>query len=155
MRLTSDRGATRGFVTPQLADLRRPSTHPADRIEIEDRRPVLLLVEDHDSTLSALRRLFTRLGWDVRSAITVSEALTLLTLEPEWIVLDLMLPDGDGLAVLREARSAGSSAKVVVTTGIEDPRRLEDARRHLPDAFLRKPMEFGELLRALNLRHEE
>ena len=154
MRIASDHRATRQFVTPEPADLRRPWTHPADRIEIEDRRPLLLLVEDHDSTLSALRRLFTRLGWDVRSAMSVSEALAMLALEPEWIVLDLMLPDGDGLAVLREARSAGSSAKVIVTTGIEDPRRLEDARRHLPDAFLRKPMEFGQLLRALNLQHE-
>jgi CheY-like chemotaxis protein len=128
------------------------SSSPAGTGGLEDRKPLLLLVEDDDSTLSALRKLFTRLGWDVRSAMTVSEALAMLVLEPEMIVLDLMLPDGDGLAVLRKVRSEGSSARVVVATGVEDRRRLEEVRRHLPDALLRKPMEFDDLIRALNLR---
>jgi CheY-like chemotaxis protein len=148
---TDDRESPDRFPSEPL-EFGSPLGDPSEAIG--GRRPSLLVVEDDDSTLSALRRLFTRLGWDVHSAMTVSEALELLVLEPEGIVLDLMLPDGDGLAVLRKVRSAGFSAKVVVTTGVEDPRRLEDARRHLPDALLRKPMEFGELLRALNLRHE-
>jgi two-component system OmpR family response regulator len=125
-----------------------PSSDPVG--QVEGRKPLLLLVEDDDSTQSALRRLFTRLGWDVRSATTVSEGLAMLEFEPDGIVLDIMLPDGDGLAVLREVRSLGSSARVVVTTGVDDWRRLEEIRRHLPDALLRKPLEFEQLIQALS-----
>jgi CheY-like chemotaxis protein len=150
VELTSDPRKARESLTPGPIKAGPSSGHPVDKIK--GRKPLLLLVEDDDSTRSALRKLFARLGWDVRSAMTVSDALTMLALEPEGIVLDLMLPDGDGLAVLRRVRSAGSSAKVVVTTGIDDPRRLDEVRRHLPDALLRKPMKFDDLVRALNVK---
>ena len=62
--------------------------------------------------------------------MTVAGGLALLDLKPEAIVLDLMLPDGDGLDVLRKVRSerlrrSGSSSP----PGIEDRDRLEEIRR--------------------------
>jgi DNA-binding response OmpR family regulator len=115
----------------------------------ESARPRLLLVEDDWSTHTALRKILVKLGWEVHSAMTVSGGLALLHLNPQAIILDLMLPDGDGMDVLRRVRDENHPAKVAVTTGIEDRARLEEIRRLAPDALLRKPLELKDLLRVL------
>ncbi len=91
---------------------------------IEQAKRRLLLIEDDWRTHSALRKIFSRLGWEVHSAMTVSGGLALLSLKPEAVLLDLMLPDGDGEAVLRQVRSDCLETKIIVTTGIEDYARL-------------------------------
>ncbi len=114
-------------------------------------RPRLLLIEDDWRTHSALRKILSRLGWEVHSAMTVSSGLALLDLRPEAVILDLMLPDGDGVAVLRKLRSEHPEIRVAVTTGVEDRARLEEIRGLQPDALLRKPLELSELLAALGI----
>ena len=109
----------------------------------------VLLVEDDWRTHSALRKILTKLGWEVYSAMTVSGGLALLHLRPQAIILDMMLPDGDGIDVLRQVRAEQQAAKVAVTTGIEDLARLEEIRQLAPDAMLRKPLELDDLLRVL------
>jgi DNA-binding response OmpR family regulator len=112
------------------------------------RRHVLLLVEDHETTRRTLAKLLSRRGWDVQSASTVGEGLALLDAEPECIVLDLMLPDGEGELVLRRVREAGLRTRVAVTTGEGDEARLEAVRRLGADALLRKPIALDDLYRA-------
>ena len=76
-----------------------------------------------------------RLGWEVHSAMTVSGGLALLDLRPDAVILDLMLPDGDGMEVLRKVRAEKLETKVAVTTGIEDrvsARRDPQARSPTP-----------------------
>ena len=114
-------------------------------------RPRLLLVEDDWRTHSALRKILGKLGWEVHSAMTVSGGLALLGLKPDAIVLDLMLPDGDGAAVLRKVRSERLPIKVAVTTGVDDGERLDEIRRLAPDALLRKPMDLKDLLQILGI----
>jgi two-component system OmpR family response regulator len=115
----------------------------------EPQKPRLLLVEDDWRTQSALRKILTKLGWEVHSAMTVSGGLALLHLKPQAIILDMMLPDGDGIDVLRQVRAESQAVKVAVTTGIEDRARLEEIRKLAPDALLRKPLDLEDLLRAL------
>ena len=109
----------------------------------------LLLVEDDWRTHSALRKILTKLGWEVHSAMTVSGGLALLHLKPDAIILDMMLPDGDGIEVLRQIRAENHEAMVAVTTGIEDRSRLQQIRDLSPDALLRKPLDLEDLLRVL------
>ena len=59
---------------------------------------------------------------------------------PHWVVLDLMLPDGDGVAVLQEIREKKLPVKVAVVTGSSDPERLDPVMKLKPDAFLQKPV---------------
>jgi DNA-binding response OmpR family regulator len=115
----------------------------------ETPRPLVLLVEDDWRTHSALRKILIKMGWEVHSAMTVSGGLALLHLKPQAIILDMMLPDGDGVEVLRQVRAENHPAKVAVTTGIEDRARLEEIRKLAPDAVLRKPLELDDLLRVL------
>ncbi len=119
-------------------------------LEDEPVKRRLLLIEDDWRTHSALRKIFSRLGWEVHSAMTVAGGLALLGMKPEAVLLDLMLPDGDGAAVIRQVRLDCLETKIIVTTGIEDRRRLEDVRGLQPDAVLRKPLELNDLLRLLD-----
>jgi CheY-like chemotaxis protein len=139
-----------------------PSSCPSHspRLELQDRiqdrpdprapaRPLLLLVEDDRATSKALRGIFDRRGWDVLHAATVAEALSLLSADPKCVILDLMLPDGDGLTVLKKIRSENLPIRVVVTTGSNDPARIRAVSALRPEVFLGKPVSLHDLLAGL------
>ncbi len=77
----------------------------------------VLLVEDSATLATAYGRILTGAGFDVRTVSSGAQALEELDRLPSVIALDLGLPDMDGMAILREVRSRGSSAGVVVITG--------------------------------------
>jgi len=110
----------------------------------------LLVVEDDRTTSSALLAIFHRRGWEVLAAGSLAEAMPLLASSPDYLILDLMLPDGDGMLVLERIRADSLSIRVVVTTGSSD-QRLDAIARLRPDAFLRKPVCLPELLRGLGV----
>lgn len=110
----------------------------------------VLIIEDDESTHTALRYLFRQRGAEVTIATTLAEARDALrTGMPDAIVLDLMLPDGNGVDILRDLRAAGSDVKVVVTTGMADPERMQSLVSLHPHAILRKPIDFAGLLRTI------
>lgn len=94
-----------------------------------------------------MRRIFSRKGWEVLSASTVAEGLARLEPAPDCLLLDLMLPDGDGEAVLRRVREAGLATRVIVVTGVGEEGRLDRLRDLAPEAVLIKPIDLGEVLR--------
>ena len=107
----------------------------------------LLIVEDDAETRDALRSTYTRSGWEVREAETVAEALAMLDTEPEpcCLVLDLILPDGDGTAVLERVRARGLESRVAVCTGSVDLAQLRAVALLRPDAMLPKPIRLPEV----------
>ena len=114
---------------------------------MDKRRHMLLIVEDHDATRRTLARLMSLRGWEVQVASTLAEGIDLLDNEPEWLILDLMLPDGEGESVLRRIKEAKLTTRVAVTTAEGDEGRLEAVRRLGPEAVLCKPISFEELCR--------
>lgn len=106
----------------------------------------MLLVEDDPATSKALSAICRRRGWDVRVAATLEETWPILTEKPDVVVLDLMLPDGDGLDILSRVREDNLPTRVVVTTGSHDPERLHAVLALEPDLFLTKPINLQELL---------
>jgi len=111
-------------------------------------RRLILIVEDNAVTRRALQALFKSRGWAVSVAETVAEGLAQLDPPPDVIVLDLMLPDGDGEEVLREVRSRRLLSRVAITTAISDSERLDALSGLAPDAVLHKPAKFDEILMA-------
>jgi two-component system response regulator TctD len=93
----------------------------------------------------ALERIYSRQGWAVDVAGSVTEAFDLLRRCPDFVILDLMLPDGDGTEVLRAIRAAGLPIRVVVTTGLDDRARNEAVHSLGPDLFLLKPIALSDL----------
>ena len=81
----------------------------------------------------------------------MAEAMPLLEQRPDWVLLDLMLPDGCGSQVLRKARDDGGASKVCVITGC-GPEKLEEVRAMGPELVLKKPVEVERLVAALTAR---
>lgn len=105
-----------------------------------------LIVEDDRVSRRALELLARASGHETRSAATVAEALDQLEAwAPDCVVLDLMLPDGSGAAVLRRVRTAGLPVRVAVASGAFGP-VLDEAESLRPDALLRKPMDPARLI---------
>lgn len=111
----------------------------------------LLLVEDHSPTRTAMRRILAMRGWEVVEAGTIAEGLAGLDPPPRCLVLDLMLPDGDGETILRKVRMEEMPTRVVVNTGTNDPARLTEVSYLRPDALLQKPIDVEGLCRECDL----
>lgn len=78
----------------------------------------VLLVEDDLAVAHAIERLLKANDFKVSVADTATTALEAVrTLRPDLLVLDLGLPDGDGLNVLRTLRQDGDATRVVVLSG--------------------------------------
>ena len=107
------------------------------------------MVEDDLVSASALSTILGRRGYVVAHATTVAVALSLLDPPPDTIILDLMLPDGDGEAVLQAVRAARVPTRVVVTTAMNEGDRLTAVRALGPDVLLQKPIDLASLLRAM------
>ncbi len=75
----------------------------------------VLVVEDDEFLVNAYRTKFTKNGFDVHFAEDGLEALKILaTLHPNVILLDLMLPNMDGFAVLEEIKKKPNLSKIPV-----------------------------------------
>ena len=109
--------------------------------------PRLLLVEDETKTRESVAEGLRLEGWTVTTAADGGEASGVLEREAfDLIVLDWMLPDRDGLAVLRETRVRGVQTPVLMLTarGAVDDRVL--GLETGADDYLAKPFAFVELL---------
>lgn len=147
-----DRGAERSArFTCVVSDAPLRDDPEPQTVTIATPKPRLLLVEDDPSTANALRSIFTRRGWDVETGSTVHDALALLEPVPNSVILDLGLPDGDGLEVLKAIRDKGLSVRVAVTTGVSDSARLKVVADLEPDIVLSKPVDLPELLEILGI----
>ena len=110
-------------------------------------RPLSLIVEDHAPTRRAMARLLGQIGWDVVAAGTIAEGIAALDRHPVILILDLMLPDGDGEEILRRVREAGLPTRIAITTATGDSDRLDAVRRLGPVDLLPKPVSFDEVCR--------
>jgi len=100
----------------------------------------VLIVDDHPLTREALASLLSTNGFEVvGQAAGGAEAIDLAgTLRPDLIVLDLTMPDMDGLAALPQLRGSAPAAEVVVLTASEDDGNLLAAIRGGAAGYLLK-----------------
>jgi DNA-binding response OmpR family regulator len=76
----------------------------------------MLVVDDDVTASELLRRVFAGMRVDVVVAHTVAEGLRLLATVPDFIVLDVALPDGEGRILLDHVRRSGLPSRVAVTS---------------------------------------
>jgi CheY-like chemotaxis protein len=108
-------------------------------------RPTVLVVEDEEGAMEFLARFFILRGYAVTQAPTVAKALVAIEKDPHWVVLDLHVAGEDGLEVLRKIKTDGRQTKVVIITGIDDPEKLEEARKLGACGLFVKPIDEKEL----------
>jgi two-component system OmpR family response regulator len=106
----------------------------------------ILVIDDHDEVRSLLRRALGRDGHVVRAAANLGTARTMLAArDVDLIVLDLGLPDGQGLDLCREVRMAGGALPILVLTAHAQMARRIEGFAAGADDFLAKPFAVAEL----------
>ena len=115
------------------ADTPATASNPSARV---------LVVDDDEVVLRCLVRILARRGLVVREARGFAEAVEALRAEePDLLVTDVNLGDGDGLDLLRNATERGREIPALVISGGLDPEAARVALSGYPATFLAKPFD--------------
>ena len=107
----------------------------------------LLIIEDNDKLASLMKKLLGEAGHVVDTfAEGGTAAAALATVDYDLVILDLSLPDTDGLDVLRLLRRAGHDVPVLVATARADLGQRVQTLNDGADDYLIKPFSLDELL---------
>src|ERR1041385_108075 len=108
-------------MTTTATDRQKNPREISQSTEPSERKISLLVVEDDENISSAISEYFTRAGYMVRTAEDgVAGVQAALHDHPDAVVLDLMLPKMDGLAVCRELREKASYIPILMLTAKDD-----------------------------------
>lgn len=112
-------------------------------------RPRILICDDEAQILRALRVILGDAGFDVVPATTAQEALDAVAVRPpEAAIIDLVLPDGDGVDVCRSIRN-WSEMPILVLSAVGDEREKVRALNAGADDYVTKPFGPDELVARL------
>lgn len=108
--------------------------------------PVILVIEDHPKLLRSVVKTLDEAGYETLAAQTLAAARQAMSSAVGIVVLDLMLPDGDGLVWLSELRASGNRTPCLILTARDTiPDRVAGLDRGADD-YLVKPFALDELL---------
>jgi DNA-binding response OmpR family regulator len=106
----------------------------------------ILVIEDEEDIARFIRRGLTIKGYEVGLAATGEAGLDAFRdVEPDLVVLDLMLPDIDGVEVCQRIRSA-SDVPVIMLTALDSVGKKVEGLEAGADDYITKPFAFDELL---------
>ena len=109
-------------------------------------KSTMLIVEDDKGLLPSLERSFTRRGYEVIGASTVSQATNVLRQRGvDLVLLDIQLPDGSGLDVLTLTRNLDNETVVVMMTAFPEVKTAVLAMKRGASDFVIKPFDLEEL----------
>lgn len=106
----------------------------------------LLIVQDDPAVRFALHRTFTQRGWHVDEASTFAEAIALLERPPDWVILDLDLPQRAGEVLLRRIRADRIPTRVIICAGPNGLLGMAEIVALGPDLVMHKPIDHFALL---------
>ena len=110
----------------------------------------LLIVEDDDRLRGRLSRALAERGFDTREARDVPSAVAAAREDsPEYVLVDLRVPGGSGLDVVREVKSIDPGTTVVVLTGYGSIATAVEAVRLGAAEYLTKPADVDQIVAAL------
>ncbi|MEM8885667.1 MAG: response regulator transcription factor [Planctomycetota bacterium] len=106
----------------------------------------ILIVEDERPIREGLLDRLGREGYRVSGAGTLAEGLERLTMNPDLVVLDRRLPDGEGLDLLRRLRRDGRRVPVIVLSARGRPDDRVEGLEDGADDYVTKPFHVRELV---------
>lgn len=109
----------------------------------------ILVADDEEGICNILRKVFGKDGYQVVVSSNGREALAALKDKREisLAIMDINMPEMDGLETLSVIRGEGIQLPVIMITGEESTRCLEEAKRLEVFAYLTKPFEIKEIKR--------
>jgi two-component system KDP operon response regulator KdpE len=118
--------------------------------------PKVLVIDDEPPIRKLLRMGLSTQGYDILEAATGKASLQLLARKPDLVILDLGLPDIQGLELLRMIRARDESVPIVVLSSRGDEAGKVQALDFGADDYVTKPFGMDELLARMRaaLRHQ-
>jgi DNA-binding response OmpR family regulator len=114
--------------------------------------PLVLIVDDDKLTRWSVSRVLTRAGYQVQEAATATDGLAAIAGErPDAVLLDIVLPDGDGFSTLRTIHETHPRLPVILITAHGSEETARTARDLGARGHLTKPCNPAELCAALAL----
>ena len=115
-------------------------TNPAQRNQ------TILIVEDDREVLDLLIRILSSKGFTAMKAERGSQALHIAArIRPDLVILDLNLPDCNGIEILDQLKAIDETIQVIILTGYGSQEAVRSAMENGAFDFLTKPFEVHEL----------
>ncbi|MFA5271303.1 MAG: response regulator [Candidatus Omnitrophota bacterium] len=106
----------------------------------------VLVVDDEIEAVNFFSIFLKRLGLNVEKATCGQEALELFNRhKPEWVFLDIKMPDINGLELLRQMKAIDTSIKAIMISGKDDDLTQNEARELGASDYLTKPIDLDEM----------
>ena len=110
----------------------------------------ILIIDDEKVILESLGMFLTEKGYEVRCALCMAEGLeTIDGFKPDAVILDIRLPDGDGLDLLKKLKSRNDEAAVIMITAFHDMDTTIRAIKLGATEYITKPIDVDELEKAV------
>jgi CheY-like chemotaxis protein len=112
----------------------------------------ILVVDDEPMIRNMSAAMLNHFGWDTIAAADGRQALDLFAEKQDKIrcvLLDLTMPGMSGWEILQAMRHIRPNVPVILVSGYDEARVMEDAQSELPQAFLHKPYQRADLQSAL------
>jgi DNA-binding NtrC family response regulator len=112
--------------------------------------PNVVVIDDELLIRKSLTKVLRARGYRVETAATGSAGVELVEkIRPQVAILDMRLPDTDGLSVLRKVKAAAADTQVIVITAYGDVDSAVEAMKLGASDFVRKPYELDEIATAV------
>ena len=113
---------------------------------LAERKQTILIVEDDEQVLDIVERILSSEGYKTATAAKASDAVHIAArIRPDIVILDLNLPDYNGIQVLREIKDIDQAIQVIILTGYGSQDAARSAMEIGAFDFLTKPVKFNEL----------
>jgi nitrogen-specific signal transduction histidine kinase/ActR/RegA family two-component response regulator len=112
----------------------------------------ILLVDDEIEMLNSMRTLLEASGYMVRLAFEGKEAIERYwTWDPDLVIMDINMPEMDGITCVRKILEFDSNAQIVMMSGYDEKglNGLDDTVKECIKGYLTKPVDTGELTKVL------
>ena len=111
----------------------------------------ITIIDDDESICKTLELHLKRNGYDVSFAHTGGEGIKMVSEnEPQIVILDIRLPDTDGIEVLRQLKSIDNNKYIIMITAFQDMETTIKAMQEGAFEYIHKPISIDELDRAVD-----
>ncbi len=111
----------------------------------------ILIVDDEPSILESLEMFLTEKGHSVYKAVTGKGGFELfIEYKPRVVILDIRLPDSDGLDLLKKIQKIENKTKVIMMTAFQDMETTIEAMKRGAYDYIHKPLDIDQVEKAVN-----
>ena len=106
----------------------------------------VLVVDDEKEIVNFLENFLARFNITTIKATTGDEAIDFCQrCQPDYVFLDIQMPDKDGITVLKELKKLNPAIKVIMITGREEKEFQDKAKKYGAIDYITKPLDLSDL----------